>query len=160
MKKIFSLMVVMLLGATSLMAQNPDKGWSFAGETGIGTEWEIGGRAQYNFNEYIAVEGVAKYAFDYNEKIWGMKNNWNEFTLQAGARGFSPKFGPDMKAFAALDLGYGIAWKNGNSSHFAIDFTVGMYLWKGLYAGYGFGALCGNGNHNDHVARIGYNFEF
>jgi len=160
MKKIFSMMVVMLLGATSLMAQNPDEGLSYAVETGIGTEWELGGRAQYNFNKYIAIEGVAKYAFDYNEKIWGMKNNWNEFSLQVGARGFSPTYYKDMKAFAALDMGWGIAWKNGNSSHFALDFTVGSYVWKGLYVGYGLGAMCGNGNHTDHLLRVGYNFEF
>ena len=160
MKKILSMVVVMLLGATSLMAQNPDKGLSFAVETGIGTEWELGARAQYNFNKYVAVEGVLKYAFDYNKKIWGMKNNWNEMSIQAGVRGFSPTFGPDMKAFAALDMGYGIAWKNANSSHFALDFTTGLYVWKGLYVGYGLGALIANGNHTDHVARIGYNFEF
>lgn len=166
MKKIFSLMVVMLLGATSLMAQNPDKGWSFAAETGIGTEWQLGARAQYNFNEYIAVEGNARYAFDWDKtKIWGatFKTNWNEISITAGARGFSPKFGPDMKAYANFGIGYGAMFGGdmaGNTNCFAIDFGVGMYLWKGLYAGYGLDALCNGGSHVDHVVRIGYNFEF
>ena len=166
MKKILSMVVVMLLGATSLMAQNPEKGWSFAAETGIGTEWQLAARAQYNFNKYIAVEGVARYAFDWDrEKIWGttFKTNWNEITITAGARGFSPTFGPDMKAYANFDLGYGAMFGGdlpGNTNCFAIDFGVGMYLWKGLYAGYGLEALCKDGSHLDHVVRIGYNFEF
>lgn len=157
MKKIFSMMVVMLLGATSLMAQNPDKGWSFAAETGVGTEWEIGGRAQYNFNKYIAVEGVLKYAFD-----WRNATANNEITIQGGARAFSPTFGPDLKAFAALDLGYGTSFESGNNwNALALDLTIGMYVWKGLYVGYGFGGMFNNGHApHDHVARIGYNFKF
>lgn len=157
MKKILSMVVVMLLGVASMQAQNPDKGLSFAVETGIGTEWELGARAQYNFNKYIAWDVVnLKYARDYNKHV-----GWNEFTIQTGARGFSPTFGPDLKAFAALDLGYGVMWNDFNSSHCAIDFTMGLYVYKGLYVGYGLGALCGNGNHHkDHLLRIGYNFTF
>lgn len=152
------MIVVMLLGATSLMAQNPDKGWSFAGEIGAGTELELGGRAQYNFNKYIAAEGVLKYAYD-----WRNTTLNNEITIQAGVRGFSPKFGPGMKAFAALDFGYGADFESGpgNWNAFAMDMTVGMYLWKGLYAGYGFGGLFHNGHApHDHTFRVGYNFEF
>ena len=157
MKKILSMVVVMLLGVASMQAQNPDKGLSFAVETGIGTEWELGARAQYNFNKYVAIDILnLKYALDYNEH-----GNWNEFTIQTGVRGFSPTFGPDMKAFAALDLGYGNMWKHGNTSCFALDFTLGLYLYKGLYAGYGFGTLNHDGfNHHDHLLRIGYNFTF
>ena len=156
MKKILSMVVVMLLGVASMQAQNPDKGLSFALETGIGSEWELGARAQYNFNKYVAWDVVnLKYALDYNNH-----GNWNEFTIQTGVRGFSPTFGPDMKAFAALDLGYGNMWKNGNTSCFALDFTLGLYLYKGLYAGYGFGTLINDGSHHDHLLRIGYNFTF
>lgn len=86
MKKILSMVVVMLLGVASMQAQNPDKGLSFALETGIGSEWELGARAQYNFNKYVAWDVVnLKYALDYNEH-----GNWNEFTIQTGVRGFSP----------------------------------------------------------------------
>ena len=155
MKKIFTMMAVMLLSATSLMAQNPDKGLSWAVEMGVGTELELGGRAQYNFNKYIAIEGVAKYAFDYGDY------SHNEITLQAGARAFSPEFCSKnpMKAFLALDMGYGAAFKDGNNgNNFALDMTLGMYLYKGLYAGYGFGGLFNDGSHKDHVFRIGYNF--
>lgn len=155
MKKILSMVVVMLLGVASMQAQNPDKGLSFAVETGIGSEWELGARAQYNFNKYVAWDVVnLKYAFDYGDP------NWNEFTIQTGVRGFSPTFGPDLKAFAALDLGYGNMWKNGNTSCFALDFTLGLYFYKGFYAGYGFGTLINDGHHHDHLLRIGYNFTF
>ena len=87
-----------------------------------------------------------------------MKHNWNEFTLQTGVRGFTPTFGKGLKAFAAFDLGYGVAWKNASSSHFALDITIGSYVWNGLYVGYGIGPLCGNGNHTDHLLKIGYEF--
>ncbi len=155
MKKIFSLIAVMLLGATSLFAQNPDKGLSWAVEGGIGSEFEIGGRAQYNFNKYVAWDILnAKYAYDYNKHGDG-----NELTFTTGVRGFSPTFGPNLKAFAALDLGYGLAFDgNYNDSNFALDFTIGLYVWKGLYAGYGLGLLSNNGNHKDHLVRVGYNF--
>lgn len=154
MKKFFAFIAVALFSATSLMAQAPEKGLSWAVETGIGSEWEIGGRAQYNFNKYIAAEGVAKYAVDY-----GNGGSVNEITIQVGARGFSPEFGPSLKAFAAFDLGYGAMFKDGyNTNACAIDLTIGMYVWKGLYAGYGFGALCKNGSHKDHLLRVGFNF--
>ena len=163
MKKFFSMVVVMLLGATSLMAQAPEEGLSYAVETGIGTEWQLGGRVQYNFNEYIAAEGVLRYAYDWDRtKIWGttFKTHWNEITITAGARGFSPSFGPDMKAFANFGIGYGAMFNNGNTNCFAIDFGVGVYLWKGLYAGYGLEALCNGGSHTDHLVRVGYSFTF
>jgi hypothetical protein len=158
MKKILTLVVVMLLGATSLMAQNPDKGLSFAGEFGIGTEVQFGGRAQYNFNKYIALDIVSlKYAYDFNDII----SDFHEITIQTGIRGFSPNYYKDMKAFAAIDLGYGASFSDfKDESHFALDFTIGTYVWKGLYVGYGFEILRGatwNG-HNDHLFRIGYNF--
>lgn len=154
MKKIFSLIAVMLLGATSLFAQNPDKGLSWAVEGGIGSELEIGGRAQYNFNKYVAWDVLnAKYAYDYGDF------SWNELTLTTGVRGFSPTFGPDLKAFAAIGLGYGLVWKDGSDSNFALDFTIGMYVWKGLYAGYGLGFMKHDAfKHKDHLLRVGYNF--
>ena len=149
-----AMVAVMLMGSASLMAQNPDKGLSWAVETGIGTEWEIGGRAQYNFNQYVAWDVLnAKYALDY-----GDGGNFNEVTITTGVRGFSPTFGPGMKAFAALDLGYGAAFKDGwNTNNFALDFTAGVYVIKGLYLGYGLGFL-NKGNHKDHLLRIGVNF--
>lgn len=155
MKKIL-MMAVALVMSVAANAQNPDKGLSFAGELGVGSELELGVRGQYNFNKYFAVDlPVLKYAYDYGDA------SVNEITIQVGARGFSPTFGPDMKAFAALDMGYGNMFKHGNTSAFALDLTVGMYVWKGLYAGYGFGALCKKGGaHKDHLFRIGYNFEF
>lgn len=159
MKKILMVVVAMVM-AVSANAQNPDKGMSWAVEIGAGTELEIGGRLQKNFNQYVAWDvAVLKYAFDYNPSIWGISNNWHEVTIQTGIRGFSPKYYKDMKAFAALDMGYGAAFGDGwNSNHFALDFTIGTYVVKGLYVGYGFGVLCANGSHRDHVVRIGYNF--
>ena len=155
MKKILT-MAVALVMAVCANAQNPDKGISFAAEMGVGSELEIGVRGQYNFNKYIALDlPVLKYAYDYGDF------SVNEITIQVGARAFSPTFGPDMKAFAALDLGYGNMFKDGvNTSACAIDFTMGLYVWKGLYLGYGYGALCKDGHHNDHLFRIGYNFTF
>lgn len=155
MKKIFGMIAVMLLSAISLLAQNPDKGLSWAVEGGIGTELELGGRAQYNFNKYIAIEGVAKYALD-----WQGYGTWNEITLQAGARAFSPEFCQKhpMKAFLATDMGYGVAFNDGSWNTFALDVTVGMYIHKGLYMGYGFGGMFNDGKHKDHCLRIGYNF--
>jgi len=157
MRKFLSLIAVMMLSATSLMAQNPDKGWSAAAELGVGSELELGVRGQYNFNKYIAWDVLnLKYAYDYGDGY-----DWNEFSLQTGVRGFSPEFGPNMKGFAALDLGYGVIFDHGhNLSCFALDFTLGLYLYKGLYAGYGFGGMFNDGSHKDHEFRIGYNFTF
>ncbi|MBP5380905.1 MAG: hypothetical protein J6Y39_04140 [Bacteroidaceae bacterium] len=169
MKKILMVVVAMVM-AVSANAQNPDKGMSWAVEIGAGTELEIGGRLQKNFNKYFAWDvAVLKYAFDYNPSItwydWNtgalykISNNWHEVTIQTGVRGFSPKYYKEMKAFAALDMGYGAAFGDGwNSNHFALDFTIGTYVVKGLYVGYGLGVLCANGNHTDHLVRIGYNF--
>lgn len=156
MKKILSLMAALLLSATSLMAQNAEKGFSFAAELGVGSELELGVRGQYNFNKYFALDlPVLKYAYDYGDY------SVNEITIQVGARGFSPTFGPDMRAFAALDLGYGNMFKDGhNTSCFALDFTMGLYVWKGLYLGYGYGGLFNDGHHNDHLLRVGYDFSF
>ena len=41
---------------------------------------------------------------------------------------------------------------------FALDFTVGLQVYKGLYLGYGFGGLFNDGSHKDHLLRIGYMF--
>ena len=156
MKKILT-MAVALVMAVCANAQNPDKGISFAAEMGVGSELELGVRGQYNFNKYIALDlPVVKYAYD-----WRNTTLNNEITIQVGARAFSPTFGPDLKAFAALDLGYGCAFEDGwNFNAMAMDFTMGLYVWKGLYLGYGYGALCKDGHHNDHLLRIGYNFTF
>lgn len=153
-KKIYSLMAAMLLASVSLMAQN-EKGWSYAGEVGIGSQLEIGGRAQYGLNEWIALDvPVLKYNFDYGDY------NHHELKIMAGARGFSPTFGPNLKAFMGLDLGYGgMTAKHANwTSCFALDLTVGLYVYKNLYVGYGFGLLANDGSHKDHVLRVGWNF--
>ncbi len=153
-KKFFSLLAAMLLGTVALMAQN-EKGWSYAAEAGIGSQLELGGRAQYGINEWIAVDlPVLKYNFDYGD--W----NTHELKLMAGARGFSPTFGPNLKAFLAVDFGYG-GWTGKHvdwNSAFAMDVSVGLYFTKNLYAGYGFGMLSNDGSHKDHVLRIGWNF--
>lgn len=152
MKKLF-IIAAMALSASSLFAQS-EKGFKWAAEIGLGTEFELGARAQYNFNKYVAWDVLtAKYAYDY-----GKWYNLNEITIQTGVRGFSPTFGPDMKAFAALDLGYGNQFNGGGISCFATDITLGVYVWKGLYAGYGVGILSRNGSHTDHLFRIGYEF--
>ncbi len=155
MKK-FLIIAAMMASATSLMAQKANNGLSWALETGIGTEWEIGGRAQYALNNWLSWDVVnAKYALDFNDNY-----NWNEFTVQTGLRGFSPTFGPNLKAFLGLDLGYGLMWKDGNSSHFALDVTAGLYVWKNVYMGYGFGMMTGDNDwkHKDHLFRIGFDF--
>ena len=157
MKKILT-MAVALVMAVCANAQNPDKGISFAAEMGVGSELELGVRGQYNFNKYIALDlPVVKYAYD-----WRNTTLNNEITIQVGARAFSPTFGPDLKAFAALDLGYGCAFEDGwNFNAMAMDFTMGLYVWKGLYLGYGFGGLFNDGHApHDHVVRVGYNFTF
>lgn len=110
MKKML-LMAVAFLMTTAMNAQNAEKGFSYAAEVGIGSELELGVRAQYNFNKYFALDlPVLKYARDYGS------HPFNEITIQAGVRGFSPTFGPDLKAFAALDMGYGNMFKGGGTS--------------------------------------------
>lgn len=153
MKKIFTWMAVVLLGATSVKAQNPD-GLSWAVEAGVGTEFEVGGRAQYKLHDYVAWDVLnLKYAYDYG------KYSANEISLTTGLRGFSPTFAQDMRLFAGLDVGYGNRFKDGHSVNcFAMDLTLGVYLTKNLYAGYGFGMLANEGTHKDHLFRIGYNF--
>lgn len=154
MQKILTLSAMMMLGTASMAAENFTKGLNWAAEAGVGTELELGLRAQYQFNKYLAWDVLhAKYAYDYNEH-----HDFNELTLTTGLRGFTPTFGPGLKAFAAIDLGYGLMWKDGNSSNFAMDFTTGLYVWKGLYMGYGLGLLHHDGNHKDHLFRIGYEF--
>ena len=164
MKKIL-MMAVALVMAVSANAQNPDKGLSWGVETSIGTEWELGGRAQYNFNKYVAWDVLnLKYAYDWESVSFmgvSASTHWNEITATTGVRAFSPTFFNDkMKAFANLDLGYGVMFNDGSTHCFAIDFGVGLYVWKGLYAGYAFEALCNDGSHKDHLFRIGYNFTF
>ena len=147
-------MAAMLLATVSLMAQN-EKGWSYAAELGVGSQLEIGGRAQYGLNKWVAIDApVLKYNFDYGAYTHP------DLKLMAGARGFSPSFGPDMKAFLGIDLGYGgMTAKHADwTSCFAMDLTVGLYVWKNLYLGYGFGLLSNDGSHKDHVLRVGWNF--
>lgn len=157
MKKLLTLMVVALMGTTMAMAQQ-EKGLGWAVEGGIGSELELGGRAQYGFNKYLAWDVLnVKYAFDYGKDV-----NAHEWELTTGLRGFSPSFGPNLKAFAALDLGYGgikVAEDHVDAAHcFALDFTVGLQVYKGLYLGYGFGGLFKDGSHKDHLLRVGYMF--
>lgn len=154
MKKIFSLLIVALVSCTAVMAQK-EKGMTWAVEGGIGSELELGGRVQYGFNQYLAWDVLnLKYAFDYGDV------NCHEWEVTTGLRAYSPSFGPKLKAFAALDLGYGgITNKYSDAAHcFALDFTVGLQVYKGLYLGYGFGGLFKDGNHKDHLLRIGYTF--
>lgn len=157
MKKLMILMVAVLMGSTTMMAQK-EKGLTWAVEGGIGSELELGGRAQYNFNQYLAWDVLnVKYAFD-----WGDHANAHEWELTTGLRGYSPSFGPNLKVFAALDLGYGgikVAEDHVDATHcFALDFTVGLQVYKGLYLGYGFGGLFNDGSHKDHLLRVGYTF--
>lgn len=153
-KKLFSLVAAMLLATVSVMAQN-EKGWSYAVETGIGSQWEIGGRAQYGLNKWVAIDApVLKYNLDYGD-VTG-----HELKIMAGARGYSPSFGPNLKAFMAIDLGYGGCTSEYTdwTSAFAFDLTVGLHVYKNLYVGYGFGMLANDGKHKDHVLRVGWNF--
>ena len=156
MKKLMVLAMVALMSTTMAMAQK-DKSFNWAVEGGIGSEIELGGRIQKNFNQYLAWDVVnLKYAFDYTGA------NAHEWELTTGLRGFSPSFGPNLKAFAAIDLGYGglKATESGcDAVHcFALDFTVGLQVYKGLYLGYGFGGLFNDGSHKDHLLRIGWMF--
>ncbi len=156
MKKLF-MMAVALIMTTAMSAQDIEKGFSFASEVGIGSELELGVRAQYNFNKYFALDlPVVKYAYDYGDY------SVNEITLQTGVRFFSPTFGPDLKVFTALDMGYGNMFDSYDNVHcFAMDYTIGLYVWKGLYVGYGYGAMIKDGErYNDHEVRVGYNFTF
>lgn len=152
MKKIFTMMAALLLGASSMMAQKD--GVRVAIEAGAGTELEVGARAEYGFSKYLSWDILhAKYAWDYNKDY-----NFNEFTLTTGLRGFSPSFGPNLKAFAAIDLGYGVTFRDFTTHNFALDFTVGLNLGKDWYVGYGLGYMANDGKHKDHLFRIGYYF--
>lgn len=153
MKKILFLFAAMLLCSSTMKAQSEEKGLSWAVETGIGSEWELGARAQYGINKYLALEGVVKYALDYNNG-----GNWNEISIQPGVRAFSPEFGPGLKGFAALDLGYGLMFDNNfHISCFALDFSIGLQ-YKKIYAGYGLGTMHNDGSHKDHLFRVGFYF--
>ena len=65
MKKLMILLVAVLMGSATASAQ-VTKGLTWAVEGGIGSELELGGRAQYEFNKYLAWDVASvKYAFDY-----------------------------------------------------------------------------------------------
>ncbi|MDD7658015.1 MAG: hypothetical protein PUJ28_05155 [Prevotellaceae bacterium] len=151
------LLVAVLMGSATASAQIT-KGLTWAVEGGIGSELELGGRAQYEFNKYLAWDVASvKYAFDYGDDC-----NAHEWEVTTGIRGFSPTFGPKLRAFAALDLGYGgikAAEDHADAVHcFALDFTIGLQVYKGLYLGYGFGGLFNDGSHKDHLLRVGWMF--
>jgi len=168
MKKTFTAFCALFLMSVSSMAQDNGKGLLWAAETGIGTELEVGMRGMYKFNKYLAWDILTlKYSFDYGNNL-GDKNS-HEGSITTGIRGFTPTFNQDkMRGFAALDLGYGADsfgpsdWNN----NFVIDITIGAYVWKGLYVGYGLGlfhhdkdALPWTKEHqHDHNIRIGYSF--
>lgn len=157
MKKLMILLVAVLMGSAAASAQIT-KGLTWAVEGGIGSELELGARAQYDFNKYLAWDVASvKYAFDY-----GDDSNAHEWEVTTGLRGFSPTFGPKLRAFAALDLGYGgikAAEDHVDAVHcFALDFTIGLQVYKGLYLGYGFGGLFNDGSHKDHLLRVGWMF--
>lgn len=153
MKKIFALATALWLGAAAAQAQKPD-GLSFAAEAGVGTEAEVGLRAEYKLEKWLSWDVLhAKYAYDYGDYAV------HEITLTTGLRAFTPTFGPKLRGFAALDLGYGRMFKDGDGLNaFALDLTVGVQVTPKLYLGYGFGLLAKDGSHKDHLLRIGYNF--
>ncbi len=157
MKKVIALLAVVLMGATSMMAQERIKNETkFAGEVGIGSELELGVRGEFQLNEYLSWDILhAKYAYDY-----GKNDGFNELSLETGVRGYSPEFGPGIKAFASLDLGYGFVFNagEGRSNCFALDFTTGLQLNKNWYVGYGFGMMKHDGAHKDHLLRVGFCF--
>ena len=100
MKKLMILLVAVLMGSATASAQIT-KGLTWAVEGGICSELELGVRAQYEFNKYLAWDVASvKYAFDYGDDC-----NAHEWEVTTGLRGFSPTFGPKLRAFAALDLG-------------------------------------------------------
>ncbi len=152
MKKFLLMISVMMLSVSSLKAQEL-KGFNVAAEVGVGNELELGLRAQHNFSEYLAWDVLhVKYAYDYNKH-----GDFSEISLTTGLRGFSPSFGPDVRAFAAVDLGYGGMWSDYVSA-FAMDFTIGLQVKEHLYLGYGLGLMHHDGNHKDHLFRIGWMF--
>lgn len=156
MKRFFSLAAAALLSMSAALAQTNEKGWSYALEGGVGSQLELGGRAQYGQNQYIALDlPVVKYNLDYTD------GTSHELKLMAGVRGYSPEFGPNLKGLLAIDLGYGGTTSSQSdwTSCFAFDLTVGVHINRNLYAGYGFGMLTKDGGkHKDHVLRIGWNF--
>lgn len=157
MKKIMALLAIVLLGTTSMMAQERIKNETkFGAELGIGSELELGLRGELQLNDYLSWDILhAKYARDW-QKNW----SFNELSLTTGVRAYSPEFGPDLKAFGALDLGYGLMFKggSGSTSCFALDFTLGIQINEHWYAGYGFGMMSHDGAHKDHLLRVGYCF--
>ncbi len=154
MKKIFAFIATAMLSVGAATAQTTEEGWSYAAEVGIGSQLELGGRAQFGINEYVAIDApVVKYNFDYGSA------NHHELKLMAGARGYSPEFGPKLKGVFAIDMGYGSIIYSGHwTSCFAMDITAGIQINKNLFVGYGYGMLSNKGSHGDHVVRVGWNF--
>lgn len=157
MKKLMTLLAAVLFAGIA-NAQAPEKGLTWAGEVGLGNQISGAVRAQYNFNQYIAWDvATLKYGHDWDY-------NFGEWSLKTGLRGYSPAFGPNLKAFAALDMGYvGMHASAGGvsdySSCFGLDFTIGVHVWKGLYVGYGLDSYHrDHWSHVDHFARIGWQF--
>lgn len=147
-------LLVAVLFAGVANAQVLEKGTSWDVEAGLGDKVELGVRAKYNFNQYVAWDiATLKYghAWDYDLGEWSLKT---------GVRGFAPELWGCIRPFAALDLGY--VGQHGGSeylSYFGLDFTIGTYVWKGLYIGYGLNSYHKSGwNYQNHFARIGWSF--
>ena len=144
----------------------------FALEAGIGTEFEVTGRFQFNFGKYFALDVLKLgYARDFNDDIYVPSyygpgyykdNSWNEFTAQVGVRGFTPSFASGMKGYLNFNIGYGAMFEeiDDEGTHCgAVELGLGMYLYKGLYVGYSLQVLAHDEHsHKDHLFRIGYEF--
>lgn len=172
------LIIIVILGASQMMAQDvTDSKPKFtpAAEFGTGNDLEIGFRGQMNLHKFVSWDIVhAKYAADFTHEDEVI----HEVTLETGVRGFTPTFGKtNLRVVGALDLGYGGSVRkspknapyNPNThlrpitsdrtnwtNHMALDVTVGLYVTKSLYIGYGLGLLGGSHHHIDHLARVGF----
>ncbi len=152
MKKLMALLVAVLFAGVA-NAQVPEKGLSWDVEASLGSQIEVAARAKYNFNQYVAWDiATLKYGHEWDKE-------GGEWSLKTGVRGFAPEIWGGIRPFAALDLGYVGMHGGGYTSWFGLDFTIGAYVWKNLYIGYGLDSYHKSGfNFQDHFARIGWSF--
>lgn len=150
MKKVFSLMVALLIACAANAKLGT--GYTFGVELGLGSQFEFSGRLQKQIlPTYLAWDVVT---LKYSNEWSALAGSWG---IKTGLRGFTPKFGPGVKGFAALDMGYSGLYGGGYLSAFGMDFTVGA-MWKHFSLGYGFNSAHNGGTAMNHFARIGFTF--
>lgn len=148
---------------------------SFGVDLGVGTEFGLGLRYQYNFNKNFSWDVLGfRYAYDYGEDNYETNGEdyQHEVVLSTGVRAFTNTLqNGKTKFYANFDIGYGWVlvddyyhgWYGYNDyytegyHHFAIGFGLGAYLNKNVYIGYDLQGYTIEG-HCDHTIRLGFQF--